>query len=70
MEGQETSELDPCQGKLRKDLDFVHIAMYAVLGVKPTYIREKGFKSRVWKFLHAFRDDIGNIKGTKMIHGV
>ena len=23
---------------------FAHIPMYAVLGVKPTYIREKGFK--------------------------
>ena len=34
------------------------------------YIREKGFKSRVWKFLHVFRDDLGNIKGKKMVHGV
>ena len=32
-EGQESSELDPCQGKLQKDLDFVHIPMYAVLVV-------------------------------------
>ena len=38
MEGQESSESDPCQGKLQKDSDFVHISMYAVLGVKPTYI--------------------------------
>ena len=37
MEGQETSESDPFQGKLQKDLDFVHIPMYVVLGVKPTY---------------------------------
>ena len=44
--------------------------MYTVLGVKPTYIREKGFKSHVWKFLHVFRDDIGNIKGIKKVHGV
>ena len=35
MEGQETSELDPCQGKLQKDLDFVHISM---LGLKVTCI--------------------------------
>ena len=35
MEGQEIGELDPCQEKLQKDLDFVHILMYAVLGVKP-----------------------------------
>ena len=47
MEGLETSELDPCQGKLQKDLNFVHIPMYTVLGVKPVYIRDKGFKSRV-----------------------
>ena len=47
MEGQESSESDPCQGKLQKDLDFVHIPMYAVLEVKPTYIREKGLQSHV-----------------------
>ena len=69
-EGQESSELDPFQGKLQKDLDFVHISMYAVLGVKPAYIHEKGFKIHVWQFLHVFRDDLGNIKGTKMVHGV
>ena len=44
MEGQESSELDPCQAKLQKDLDFVHISMSAVLEVKPAYIRDKGFK--------------------------
>ena len=49
---------------------FAHIPMYAVLGVKPMYIHEKGFKSHVWKFLHVFRDDLVNIKGTKMVHGV
>ena len=37
-EGQELSELDPCQGKLQKDLDFVHIPMYTVLEFKPAYI--------------------------------
>ena len=37
--------MDPCQGKLQKDLDFVHIPMYAVLGVKPAYIYAiKGLK--------------------------
>ena len=70
MEGQKSSESDPCQGKLQKDLDFAHIPMYAVLGVKPAYIHDKGFKSRIWKFLHVFRDDLGNIKSTKMVHGV
>ena len=49
---------------------FAHIPMYTVLEVKPTYIRDKGFKSHVWKFKHVFRDDIGNIKGKKLVHGV
>ena len=40
------------------------------LEVKPMYIRAKGIKSHVWKFLHVFRDDLGKIKGTKMVHGV
>ena len=44
--------------------------MYAVLRVKPAYIRGKGIKCRVWKLLHVFRGDIGKIKGTKMVHGV
>ena len=69
MEGQESSELDPCQGKLQKDLDYAHIPMYTVLEVKPTYIHNKGFKSHVWKFKHVFRGGLGNIKGTKMVHG-
>ena len=70
MEGQESSELDPCQGKLQKDLDFVHILMYAVLGVKPTYIRDYMFKIHVYHFSHVFRDDQGNIKVQKMVQGV
>ena len=49
---------------------FAHILMYVVLGVKPAYIREKGIKSHIWQLLHVFRDDIRNIKGTKMVHGV
>ena len=44
MEDQETSESDPCQGKLQKDLDFVHIPMYIVLEVKPMYYMIKGLK--------------------------
>ena len=70
MEGQETSESDPHQGKLQKNWPFAHILMYTILGVKPAYIREKGFKSHIWQFLHVFRDDLGNIKSTKMFHGV
>ena len=43
--------------------------MYAGLRVISGYIREHRFKSRVWKIMHVFRDDLGNIKGTKMVHG-
>ena len=35
MEGQESNESDPSQGKLQKDLDYAHIPMYAVIGVNP-----------------------------------
>ena len=44
--------------------------MYTGLRVKSTYIHENRFKSHVWQIMHAFRDDLGNIKGTKMVQGV
>ena len=69
MEGHESNELNPFQGKLQKDLDYAHIPMYTVLVVKPAYIRAYRFKSRVYHFSHVFRDGQGNIKGQKMIHG-
>ena len=70
MEGQETSESDPHQGKLQKRLAFCeHLDVCGFKG-QTAYIRNKEFKSRVWKFKHVFRDDLGNIKGTKMVHGV
>ena len=47
MEGQESNELDPCQGKIQKDLDYLHIPIYAVIGVKPMYVRGYRVKSRV-----------------------
>ena len=59
-EGQESSESNPCQGKLQKDLDFVHIPMYAVLVVKPAYIRDRGLKVACIIF-HMF---LGMIKET------
>ena len=65
MEGQGSSESDPCQGKLQKDLDYANILMYAVLGVKPAYIRDYRFKSRMYQFSHVFMDGQGNIKGQK-----
>ena len=70
MEGQESNESDPCQGKLQKDLDFVRILMYAVLVVKPAYIRAYRFKRHMYHFSHVFRDGQGNINGQKMVHGV
>ena len=69
-EGQESNGSDPCQGKLQKDLDFVHIPMYAVLVVQSVYIHAYRFKSHVYHFSYVFRDDQGNIKGQKMVHGV
>ena len=69
-DSQESSESDPCQGKLQKDLDYAHILMYVVLGVKPMYIGDYRFKSHVYHFSHVFRDGQGNIKGQKMVQGV
>ena len=70
VEGQESNESDPCQGKLQKDLDYAHIPMYMVLVVKPAYICAYRFKGHVYNFSHVFRDDQGNIKGQKMVQGV
>ena len=44
--------------------------MYASLMVISTYIHEKGIKSRIQQIIGVFRDDIGNIKGTIIVHGV
>ena len=60
MEGQESNELDPCQGKLQKDLDYAHIPMYTVIWVKPVYVRGYRFKSRVYHFSYV----LGMIKET------
>ena len=39
--------------------------MYAVLVVKPVYVRDYRFKSHVYHFSHVFRDGQENIKGKK-----
>ena len=44
--------------------------MYVGLRVISAYIRENGFKIHVWKITGVFRDDHGNIKGTKIVHEV
>ena len=49
---------------------FAQIPLYASLRVKSVYIRDNRFKSRVYKIRHVFRDDLGNIKGTKIVHGL
>ena len=70
MEDQELVSQIHVKENSKRIWPFAHIPMYAVLGVKPAYIREKGFKSCVYKFKHVFRDDLGNIKGIKKVHGV
>ena len=68
MEGQESNESDPCQGKLQKDLDYAHIPMYTVLVVKLVYIRAYRLKNHMYHFSCVFRDVQGNIKGQKVVH--
>ena len=46
-----------------------HILMYVGLRSISTYIREKGIKSHVQQITSVFRDDLGNIKGTILVHG-
>ena len=70
MEGQETSDLDPHQGKLKNIWPFAHIPMYAGLSVISACICEKGLKSRIWQIIGVFRDVLGNIKGTNIVHRV
>ena len=67
MEGQESYESDPSQGKLQKDLDYAQILMYATIGVKPVYVRGYRGKSCVYHLLYSFRDDQGNIKRYKVV---
>ena len=68
MEGHESYESDPSQGKLQKDLDYVHIPMYATIGVISAYVRGYRGKSRVYHFSYVFRDDQGHIKRQKVVH--
>ena len=63
MEGQESNESDPCQGKLQNNLDYAHIPMYTVIWIKPAYVHGYRVKICVYHFSYSFRDDQGNIKG-------
>ena len=49
---------------------YAHISMYMGFRSKVTYEREYGIKSHVQQIICVFRDDIGNIKHTIMVHGV
>ena len=70
MEGQDTSDLDPHKEKLQKYLAFCTHPDVRGFEVISVYIHENRFKSHVWKIIHVFRDDLGNIKGIKKVHGV
>ena len=70
MEGQETRYLDSYEENSKNICLYAHIPMYAGLRVISAYIREKGIKSRVEQIIGVFRDDIGNIKCTILVHGV
>ena len=49
---------------------YAHIPMYAGLRVISVYIRAKGIKICVQQIIGIFRDDLGNIKGKKIVHGI
>ena len=70
IEGQESGSLESYEEKSKNIWTYAHILMYMGMRVISAYICENRFKIHVWKIMHVFRDDIGNIKGTKMVHGV
>ena len=68
MEGQESYELDPSQGMLQKDLDYVHIPMYATIEGISVYVCGYWGKGRVYHFSNVFRDVQWYIKRQKVVH--
>ena len=68
MEGRESDESNPSQGKLQKDLDYAHIPMYSTIGVISAYVRGYRGKIRAYHFSYVFRDDQGHIKRQKVVH--
>ena len=48
--GNKRSNPSDLKEKSKRILPFAHIPMYAVLGIEPAYIREKGFKSQYGNF--------------------
>ena len=70
MEGQETSDLNPHQGKLQEYLAFcTHPDVHGFKGNIHVY-NQKEIKIHVQQIIGVFRDDLGNIKGTILVHGV
>ena len=70
MEGQDTSDSDSYKEKSKNIWTYAHIPMYEGLRLISAYICEKGIKSRIQQIIGFFRDDLGNIKGKKIVHGV
>ena len=62
MEGEESYESDPSQGKLQKDLDYAHIPMYATIEGISAYVRGYRGKGHAYLFYNVFRDGQGYIK--------
>ena len=60
MEGQESYELDPSQGKLQNVLDYAHIPMYATIEGISAYVRGYRGKSHVYQYYNV----LGMIKVT------
>ena len=56
MEGQDSYESDPSQGKLQNALDYAHIPMYATIEGISAYVRGYRGKGRVYHFYNVFRD--------------
>ena len=68
MEGQESYESDPSQGKLQNALDYAHIPMYTTIEGISAYVRSYQEKSRIYHFSNVFWDDQGYIKRYKVVH--
>ena len=68
MECHESYESNPSQGKLQKDLDYVHIPMYATIEGISAYVRGYRGKGRIYHLSYVFRDGQAYIKRQKVVH--
>ena len=67
---QESRSSDSYEENSKNIWTYAHILMYVGLRSISAYICKKGIKSHVQLIMNVFRDDLGNIKGTKIVHGV